>query len=71
MGDDKDIGSNEDNKKEKTNIRSAKDATLRDAMIGVATDCDNVLMFLQSVAFKAPQILAATISPQAESCATN
>ena len=59
---DKDIGSREDNEKEKENTRSGKDATARnatarDAMVRIAADCNNVLKFLQEISLKAPQVL--------------
>ena len=45
-GDDEGSGSNEDNKNEKANMRSAKYATLHDKMVSVASDCDDVLTLL-------------------------
>ena len=40
---------------------SEKYATARDAMFVIAANYDNVLAFLQSVALKAPQVLAAPL----------
>ena len=67
---DKYSGSREDNEKEKANTRSGKDATVsnataRDAMVGIAADCNNVLAFFQEVSIKAPQVLTELLLLQA------
>ena len=46
-------------------------ATARDAMVGIAAECDNVLAFLQAVAIKAQQVLEAPLSMQADKCTRN
>ena len=49
-----DSGSNNENKKQKVTTRSTKGAMARDTIVGIATNCDNVLAFLQAVSLKAP-----------------
>ena len=48
--------SDEDNKKERTNTISMKEAMARYATDGIAANCDNILAFLQVVALKASSV---------------
>ena len=50
---------------------STKDAKVRDVTVGIAADYDKVLEFLQAVALKAPQVLAAPLSLIADKCTTS
>ena len=62
---DEDSGSKTDKGKEKSNTRSAKYATAHDATVGIAADCNNVLMFLQAVALKSQRLLVSVLSLRA------
>ena len=42
-----------DIKKLKANTRSTKDVTVRDATVGIAANCSDVLTFLQAITLKA------------------
>ena len=42
-------------------MESEKDTTARDATVGITSDCNNVLSFLQAVSLKAPQVLSAPL----------
>ena len=46
--------------------KSSKDATMRDAAVRIAANCDNVLALLQVVALKSLQLLAEPLSLQAD-----
>ena len=58
---DEDIGSDEDNDKEKAKIRSEEYTTAHDTTFRISSECNEVLMFLQAVTLKAPRVLAAPI----------
>ena len=52
--------------KKSAKTRSTKDATARDTADGITTNCDNILLFFQAVALKAPRVHAASLSLQAK-----
>ena len=69
--DDEESQSDEHNDKERAKKLSTKDAAARDAIDRILSYWDDVHAFLQAVDLKAPRVLAAPLSLQADKRATS
>ena len=69
--DDEESQSDEHNDKERAKTRSTKDAAARNAIDRILSYWDDVHAFLQAVDLKAPRVLAAPLSLQADKRATS
>ena len=63
--------SDKDNKKEKAETRSTKDAMSRDATDGITADYNGILVLLQVVVLKETRVQAAPLSLQVDKRATS